>query len=433
MIKTSSGQLGRSVSIVGIGITPAGNTLTDDPIQYLTEGELLAAATIEAVEDAGIEVKDIDAYLCGQLGPQYTGNIANQAAIWSKWMGMLGQPGISHDECCCTSNYGLQQAAMMVASGVHDVVLNAAVNICTSYVPMGKPRLPQFAKSDGANMGDPSAWTNEPNYGHQGKGGIMDALDDAITLYARKYGYSRERVTEAFNAIHVMARKQAVANPYCLLRTKTYEEEAAESGYENAYELLNDPIMNPRIGTLLRQGDINPMVDGAAACIVMPTEMAKKICDHPAEIAGFGGANLWMSDYGALPISADEAAAKQAYAMAGITNPGKELDVLSLHDCTIGNWLTYSEDVGYFAPGEALEAAIAGEMAIGGSKPVNINGGRQEFGHPLAPCNMFDMYEIIHQMRGDAEGMKMAKAPATAGIQGYAGSFSYTMTVLRQL
>ncbi len=434
MIKTRSGQLGRSVSIVGIGVTPCGDVMEHEPIKYLTEGELLAAATIDAVEDAGIEIKDIDAYLVGSLGPQYTSNEANIAAIWSKWLGMLGMPGLSHDECCSTSNYGMQTAAMMVASGVHDVVLNTAVNISQSYVPKGMPRLPQFAKRDGGNLGDPTEWTNEPNFVHPGKGGVMEALDDAITLYARKYGYSRERVLEAFNAIHVMGRHQALKNPLTLVRTESYEEEAKKAGFDNAYDYLNDPILNPRIGTILRQRDINPMADGAAATIIMPTEMAKKICDHPIEIAGFGAANLWMSDWGGLPVEADQAAAQQAYSMAGIADPSREIDVLALHDCSIGNWLTSSEDVGYFAPGEALEAAIAGDMAIDGSKPVNIHGGRQEFGHPLGPCNMYDMYEVIKQMRGQAdEDRKMRKIPTTAAFQGYAAGFSYTMTVLRSL
>lgn len=433
MLKTSSGRLGRSVSIVGVGCTPCGFVLEHEPIKYLTEGELLAAATIEATEDAGLAIKDIDAYLVGQLGPQFLSNTANSAAIFSKWMGMMGRPGLSHDECCSTGNYGLQQAAMMVASGVHDVVLNTAVNISSSYVPMGKPRLPQFAKSDGANMGDPSAWTNEPNFGHQGKGGLMDSLDDAIVLYARQYGYTREQVWEALNAIHVMARREAVDHPLCLLRTESYEDEAARAGFDNPFDYLNDPIFNPRVGTILRGKDINPMIDGAAAVIVCPTEMAKDLVDTPVEVAGFGAANLWMSDYDSIPIKADAASAQQAYSMAGITDPATQIDVLSLHDCTCGNWLTYSEDVGYFKPGEALQAAVAGEMAISGSKPVNITGGRQEFGHPLAPCNLLEMYEVVKQMRGEAHGRQMSRVPATAAIQGYAGGFSYAMTVLRAL
>ena len=433
MEKTTSGRLGRSVSIVGVGCTPCGNVMTDEPIKHAVEGELLAAASIEAMEDAGFEFKDVDAYLVGQLGPQFTGNAANIAAIYSKWLGMRGVPGISHDECCCTGNYGLQQAVMMVASGVHDVVLNTAVGINQSYVPMGKPRLPQFAKTDGANLGDPSAWTNEMNYGYQGKGGIMDSLDDAIVLYARTYGYTREQVWEAFNNIHVIGRREAASHPLCLHRTETYEEEAARMGFDSAFAYLNDPIFNPRVGTILRSKDLNPFIDGAAAIVVCPTEMAKKICDRPIEVAGFGGANLWAADINTMPIKADRAAAQQAYDMAGIKDPSTEIDVLELHDCTCGNWLTYSEDVGYFKPGEALQAAIAGEIAIDGSKPVNITGGRQEFGHPLAPCNLVEMYEIVKQMRGEAEGLRMKKAPETAAIQGYAGSFSYTMTVLRSL
>lgn len=433
MKKFESGSLARSVSIIGVGATPCGSVLKDGTIRDLTEGELLAAATIDAVEDAGIEIADIDAYLVGQLGPYVTGNIANSAAIYSKWIGMEGKPGISHDECCCTGNYGLQQAVMMVASGVHDVVLNAAVNIDTSCVQMGQPRLPQFANTENPLWGNPADWTNEPNFDHQGKGGIMDSLDDAITLYAKTYGYAKEDIWRAFNTIHVQKRREAVANPLRLLRSQTYEQEAEQFGYSDPFDYLNDPIYNPRIGTILRIKDTNPTIDGAAALIVCPTELAKKICDNPIEVAGFGGANLWQADFKARPIHADVAASKQAYAMAGITDPSREIDVLSLHDCTCGNYLTFSEDVGYFAPGEACKAAIAGEMAIDGKKPVNITGGREEFGHPLAPCNIVEIYEIVKQMRGQADGLAMPKVPRTAAVQGYAGGFSFTMSILRAL
>lgn len=433
MYKTKSGALDRSVSIVGIGTTPCGNVMTDEPIKHWTEGELLAEATIRALEDANLEVKDIDAFMVGQLGPQFTSNVAHSAAIFSKWMGMLGMPGMSHDECCNTSNYGLQQAVMMVASGVHDVVLSAAVNISQSYVPMGMPRLPQLAKTDQANFGDASAWTNEPTFGRQGKGGIMDSLDMAASIYARTHGYSREKIWEALNHYHVTKRREAVANPLCLLRTETYEQEAARFGYDNPFDYLNDPIFNPRLGTLLRAKDCNPFIDGAAAVIVCPTEMAKRLVEHPVEVAGFGAANLWQADINVRPCKGDASAAQQAYAMAGITDPYTQVDVLSLHDCTAGNYLMWTEDVGYFKPGEAVEAAIDGRIAIDGDKPVNILGGRQEFGHPLAPCNFVEMHEIIQQMRGTAEGLKMAKAPEVAAIQGYSGSFSFTMTVLRSL
>lgn len=434
MNKMSSGQLGRGVSIIGVGATPTGDVMETESILNLTEGELLAAACIDAVEDAGIEFKDIDAYLVGQLGGLGLSNFTHAAAILAKYIGMSGVPGLSHDENCNTGNYGLQQAVMMVASGVHDVVLTSAVNICKSNVGMGKPRIPQFIEHKPSwYMGVPSDWTNDPTFALQGKGGLMDSLDDCNSLYAMTYGYDLADMWKAYNAIHVMGRHQALANPLCNIRTESYEETAARMGFDDVNEYLNDPTFNPRVGSTLRMGDINPTVDGAAAVIVCPTEMAKRICDHPVEVAGFGAANMWPVDMCNRPNKANVAAAQQAYHMAGIGDPSKELDLLELHDCTIGNWLTFSEDVGYFKPGEAWEAAVSGEMGINASKPTNIMGGRQEFGHPLGPCNFYEMYEVCKQMRGQADGIQMERIPTTAAIQGYSGSFSHTMTILRAL
>ena len=432
-MKKSSGHLGRSVSIIGVGHSPCGNVLESEVIKDLTEGELIAAATIEAVEDAGIDLKDIDSYLVGQLAPNFGSNMANGSAMLSGWMGMKGKPGISHDECCCSGNYGLQQAVMMVASGVHDVVLNAGVGISQSKAPMGKPRLPQFTKPDSSIVMEANMWISEANYALQGMGGLMNALDEAAVIYAKKYGYTREQMREALNQIHIMARENAIHHPKCFRVSETYEQEAARFGFTNVIDYLNDSVYNPRISSMLRIHDVNGWADGAGAVIVCPTEMAKDICKNPIEVAGFGAANVWPQDINSIPISANASAAKQAYAMAGITDPSKELDWLSIHDCTCNNWMMFSEDVGYFGPGEAWKAAMEGEMAINGKKPVNTTGGRQEFGHILAPSNLLEMYEAVKQMRGECGDRQMNNAPKVAGIQAYAGGHSFTMSVLRSL
>lgn len=432
-MKTTSGHLNRSVSIIGVGYSPCGNVLESEPIKNFTEGELLASAVIEAVEDAGIEFKDIDSYLVGQLAPYLESNMANGASILSKWIGMKGRPGIGHDECCCSGNYGLQQAAMMVASGVHDIVLCTGVGIAQSKTEMGKPRLPQFTHADNTLSNTANVYSNEANYALPGIGGIMDPCDEVGAIYARKYGYSRQQMWDAMNNIHIMSRKNAIANPKCLISTETYEEEAARFGFNDVYEYLNSPVFNPRLGTLLRSIDFARLIDGAGAVIVCATEKAKQLHKRPIEIAGFGAVNLWPQDIYSIPITGNAAAAKQAYAMAGINDPSKELDWLSVHDCHNVNCLTFSEDVGYFAPGEAVKAAMSGDMELNGKKPLNTTGGRHEFGHILAPCNLVEMAEAVKQMRGECGDRQMINPPKTAGIQGFANGNSFTMTVLRSL
>lgn len=354
----------------------------------------------------------------------------------SHYIGMKNKPGISHDECCSGGSYGLQMAVAMVASGLHDVVLNCGVGIASSVVPMGKPRVPKLYEESVA-LHAAADYTNEANYNNSGDG-LFDPFDQAGVCYARKNGLSRENMHEVLNRLIVNARNNALKNPVGIMATESIEDEAKRAGFSSVDAYLNDPAMNPRLASIFRARDLNKLVDGAAAMIVCPTDMAKKICKHPIEVAGFGAVNCWPNDMHAadgsgIPFAPNVQAAQAAYAMAGITDPAKELDMLTLHDCNLLNYLRFSEDVGYFAPGEAYKAILAGDIAIDGKKPINTSGGRNGLGHPCSPTNIFDMMEVVYQMRGEAGERQLARAPKVAGVQSYAGGHSFAMTILKSL
>ncbi|MCB0910052.1 MAG: thiolase family protein [Propionibacteriaceae bacterium] len=402
--------------------------------QGFTEGELLSTAVIEAVEDAGIDVLDIDSFNLGQLGPNVNSNMAGGAGELCRWMGMSNKEGFSHDECCSTASVGLHRAIEAVASGRSEIVLSANVNINLATSPQDGPALPQLRKpTDPNEFGRNAAlWVFELNYGFAGSV-MLSPLDGWGGLYARKHGYSREQMWEAMNNILVLARQNAYDNPLGLLADETYAEEAERMGFDNAFELLNDPMMNPRICTLMRARDNSPAADGAAAVIVCSTEKAKQIHSQPIEVAGFASSSNWVDDFGAYPVPVDVAVAQRAYDMAGITRPSEEIDWLALHDCSTQNWMTFSEDVGYYGPGEAWKAAMNGDMERQGRKPINTSGGRLGLGHPSAPANGVEIAEAVNQMRGNCGDRQMNNAPRTAVVQSVGGSWHFANTVLRAL
>ena len=49
----------RSVSIVGIGATPFMNVIENPQYKGLTNGELFGYAALDAMEDAGVEPRDV--------------------------------------------------------------------------------------------------------------------------------------------------------------------------------------------------------------------------------------------------------------------------------------------------------------------------------------------------------------------------------------
>lgn len=433
MAMKKSGYLGRSVSIIGVGYTPCGDVLTDPEILNATEGDLIGAATIEALDDAELDASDIDAYNVGVLASGIASNMANQSAMLSGWMGMKGKPGLSHDELCCTGNIGIQHSAMMIASGAYDVVLCAATGISNSATPLGLPRIPEFNKPDTTVNNQASLFSVERNYSLQGTGGILSPAEDAVCMFGRKYGYTKEDIWAALNRIHEITRDNAVANPKALKATESFIEEAKRFGFSSVNDYLNNQMINPRLGTTLRLKDLNFFVDGASAIILCPTEMAKKICKHPVEIIGFGAANFWQQDINNAELTLSKKAAQAAYAMAGITDPSKELDYLSIHDCNCGNWLTFPESVGYVKEGEGFKAIMEDRYCANGDRPINTSGGRQGFGHPLASSNLVEIAECVKQMQGECGDRQMENTPKIAGIHGYANGFTFTMNVLKAL
>lgn len=426
------GRLNRSVSIIGVGLSPMGSVLRDPEIKFNTEGELIAAAVIDALQDAGVTARDIDAFYLGQLGPGIWSNMAGGAGRLAHWLGMKGKPGLSHDECCTTSNIGLHQAALAVASGMYDMVLTGAVNIYTAKPTTMEPTWKYTPK-------DPMEAGNEVNYmvmdsNYQSPGrGLLNGLNDWARLYARKYGLSRQQLNDVMNEVSRTCRWNAVHHPNSLPITETYEEEAKRYGFDNVQEYLSNDQFNPYLNDIMRLKHNAHFFDGATAQIVCSTELAKKICDHPVEIAGISSISGWDTDFDSIPMELDANMAKKAYDMAGIIDPYNEIDYLSVHDCSAQNWMVFGENVGYFKPGEGWQAILDGRCGHLGDKPINTSGGRIGFGHPSAGANGIEIAEAVYQMRGQAGDRQMPTPPKTALIHSIGGSYHFSATVLRAL
>ena len=107
----------RSVSIIGVGCTPFGDVLETPELQGMTERELASWAAIDAMRDAGISSKDVDAFYIGHcLDEQVSGSI-NTAAAVADWIGMRNKPGLHQEAACATGGTGLWLACQAVASG----------------------------------------------------------------------------------------------------------------------------------------------------------------------------------------------------------------------------------------------------------------------------------------------------------------------------
>ena len=117
-----------------------------------------------------------------------------------------------------------------------------------------------------------------------------------------------------------------------------------------------------------------------------------------------------------------EKAAQKAYAMAGIKNPGKEIDVAELYDAFTYQELMWLEAMGLCGDGEAGKLLEKGEFDVGGRLPVNASGGLLS-GHPVIAAGLIRMAEVVKQLRGEAGAYQRADARTgvAQGVNGLCG------------
>jgi acetyl-CoA C-acetyltransferase len=158
--------------------------------------------------------------------------------------------------------------------------------------------------------------------------------------------------------------------------------------------------------------------DGAAAAIITRRELAKGYRDDFVLVRAIG---ISLSadpkedpSFDFLRWKPTEAAAKQVYEQAGISNPRKEIHVAQVHDCfTLTELLSY-EDLGFCEKGSAKEHIASGSFELGGDLPVNTDGGLKTFGHPTGATGVRMIYENYKQLQGKAEKRQVKNA--TVGL-----------------
>jgi acetyl-CoA acetyltransferase len=425
------GRLGRSVSIIGAAYTPLGNVQQTPEIKGLTERELFAFACMEAMEDGGIEAKDIDAYYLGMTGPNVNSKMRSAAPQFGEWIGMRGKPTLFHDEACATAAFGLYTGVMAVASGLHDCVISGAVNVNHSVPrPAYPPHIRGPREADAGLAGVNIAI--DPAYEKPGTGGI-GPLEALIVEYCRTYGVSFAEIENAAVAYMQNQRKQAMLNPKAALITESYEEEARRFGFADVREYLLSNTFNPLLGGLIRARFLGAVVDGASAVIVCATDKARQFTEKPIEVAGIATSSALHKSFGQFPMSCDAYMFGEAYAMAGITDPFAEVNYMGIHDCPVTVIPPVAEAAGYFKAGEGWKYMLEGRVGIDSDKPINTGGGRTQTGHPSAPAFAIEVTEAVMQMRGEGGARQIDDPPRVSAIWGGGSGFNLGAAVLKAL
>jgi acetyl-CoA C-acetyltransferase len=168
--------------------------------------------------------------------------------------------------------------------------------------------------------------------------------------------------------------------------------------------------------------DASPIGDGAAAVLLVPAESLSPQSEAQIiEVVGSGAATSSIAVHdrrNPLWLRAAELSAKQAYQQAKV---GPEnIDFFELHDAFSIMAALSLEASGFAERGQAPRLGLDGEIKIGGRLPVTTRGGLKARGHPVGATGMYQIVEVIEQLRGQCgatqvEGAKIGMAQNIGG------------------
>ena len=173
--------------------------------------------------------------------------------------------------------------------------------------------------------------------------------------------------------------------------------------------------------------DCSPVTDGAAAAILCPLDMAKKIAKKaPVRIAGIGHATDSLALYRRADLTrlpaversgADRAEDGEAQALGHPLWPRCTIASPSPRCARSRNWACVPR-------GQGGDAARSGLTARDGRSPVNTSGGLKSKGHPVGATGVAQINEVVTQLRGEAgeRQVRNARIGLTQNMGGSGGS-----------
>jgi len=352
----------RRVAVVGVGVTKFGK-------HERTCAELFAEAAADAIQDAGVSPRAIQAIYFGNV---VGGEAERQLHMGPQVASTLGIPAVPttrFETACATSHAAFRHAVMEIAGGASDVllvggaerILNLPTDAATEY----------FAFASDATFEQPTGITFA---------GVFALMARA---HMAKYGTTEEQMAH----VAVKNHRHGVLNPKAQFQKEITVEQV---------------LASPKIADPLKLYDCCPFTDGAAAVVVVSEEVARK-SRKPVWVLASAAASDSMCLHDKKDLSralATERAAQAAYRQAG-RGPA-DVDVVELHDCFTIAEIIATEGLGFFEPGTGGIAAEKGWTSLGGKIPVNPSGGLKAKGHPIGATGAAQIAEIVNQLREEA-------------------------------
>ncbi len=378
----------REVAVIGIGQTRV-EEHWDKSLR-----EIAGEAVLLALQECGLE--QAEGLFVGNMMSGSANRQQHLGSYIADWVGMRYAEGYHVESACSSGAAAFRSALMAVASGSMDSAVAVGVEKMTDS-PGGEVTT-QLATAADAD------WEADM--------GLSFVAINALIM--QRYMHEYHWTKDDFAGFSINAHANGAHNPFA-----RFQDPITKVSYQKA-PMIADPI------NLM---DASPMGDGAAAVVLVPLEALKqqKGRKHIKVIASSAATDTIAahSRKETTWLASAEKSAKQAYQQAGV-NPA-DIGVFELHDAfTIMATLSL-EACGFMERGKGPVAAIENQICPTGRIPISTRGGLKARGHPVGATGMYQIVEVVQQLRGEA-GETQVERPVYGMAQNIGGSGSNIIT-----
>ncbi len=351
----------RQVAVIGIGQTKI------DEHWDKSLRELAGEAALMALNESQVEM--VDGVYVGNMMSGTANQQAHLGSMLADWVGLRFVDAIKVESACSSGSAAFRAGYLSIASGVNDVVLVVGIEKMTD--SPGNEITAALATAADAD------WEVDH--------GVSFVALNALIMKRYMYEYGWEG--KDFAPFSINAHANAVHNPFA-----RFQKEIDLKRF-TASPMICDPI------NLM---DASPIGDGAAAAVLIRADAlpagVPKIC-----IAGSSAATDSIAIHNRkapLWLYAAEKSSRACYQQAGITP--EDIGVFEYHDAFTIMAALSLEANGFAEKGQGPVLAKDGEIMITGKIPVATLGGLKARGHPVGATGMYQIAEVVTQLRGEA-------------------------------
>lgn len=325
--------------------------------------EMIYHACKSALKDACMEIDEVDSIMMAS-----SDQVDGRAISMMLTAGSCGSYLRNALNTSSNGDHALVLGCLKILSGLSDVCLVASWSK-TSEAPIEQVE----------NLGA------EPFFTRPLGTSAISLTAMQVAAYVNTYEIDEKVAAE----IVVKNRNNAVYNPFAHIKQKVTAEEV---------------IASPEVAMPLKELHLPPKSDGVCVLILVSERKSRQISNRELSwINGFGWArdSFWLSERNLKRIESLETAAKQAYSMAGISNPKTQIDFAEVDEITAYHELMIYEALGFEELGKGYELIKNGTTYSHGKLPVNASGGTLA-SNPYFTTGLMRVVDTVSQLRGQA-------------------------------